>query len=339
MAWYELHGRHDLPWQQPATPYRVCVSEVMLQQTQVATVVPYFQRFMARFADVASLAAASQDEVLSYWSGLGYYARGRNLHKAAQQMVARHGAQVPDRVEDLLALPGIGQSTAHAILSLAFGQPTAICDGNVKRVLARWFALDEVLELPVAQQWLWQAAQALHSHSRSADYTQAIMDLGATLCTRSRPACDRCPVSAGCAALSSGLSVTGWPRRRAKKNKPVRRVGVLLQVCERRGLWLQAPAQVDGLWGGLYQLPQWDEAQAPSLPARVLSLPPMRHTFTHFHLDVQPWLLRLEDGESPRLCAEGVWYNFHEQGSGPARPALVDKLIRQWRRMEVGHES
>jgi A/G-specific adenine glycosylase len=212
LAWFDAHGRRGLPWQQDATPYRIWVSEVMLQQTQVETVIPYFTRFIARFPDIASLAAASTDEVLALWSGLGYYARGRNLHRAAAVVMSVHGGALPETLEDLMALPGIGRSTAGAILALAHGQRQPILDGNVKRVLSRVFAVRDAPGSVASVARLWALAETCTPATRVAEYTQAIMDLGATLCTRTRPACDRCPLGAGCAARGrrGGRSAGRW---------------------------------------------------------------------------------------------------------------------------------
>ena len=204
LAWHAVAGRHDLPWQSQRTPYRVWVSEVMLQQTQVGTVVGYFERFMARFATVADLAQAPQDEVLHLWTGLGYYARARNLQRAAQQVCTRHGGVFPTVFDEVAALPGIGRSTAGAILALSQGQRHAICDGNVKRVLARVFAVDGRPGERVFETQLWALAEQQTPHEQVDVYTQAIMDLGATLCTRRKPACERCPLAQGCQALRSG---------------------------------------------------------------------------------------------------------------------------------------
>ncbi|MGH8249567.1 MAG: A/G-specific adenine glycosylase, partial [Steroidobacteraceae bacterium] len=204
LAWFEAHGRRNLPWQQDPTPYRVWVSEVMLQQTQVETVVPYFARFVARFPNVAALAAAAQDEVLALWSGLGYYARARNLHRAAQEVVKHHDGRLPESLEALMALPGIGRSTAGAILALAHGERHAILDGNAKRVLARVFVVRTPAGSAATAARLWSLAEACTPAARVAEYTQAIMDLGATVCTRARPACDRCPLAHGCGARAQG---------------------------------------------------------------------------------------------------------------------------------------
>ncbi len=332
LAWFDQHGRKDLPWQQPVTPYRVWISEIMLQQTQVTTVIPYFLAFMQRFPDIQTLAVAEQTEVLSYWSGLGYYARARNLHQAAQQMMAKHQGLVPADADALIALPGIGKSTAHAILSLAYHQPTAICDGNVRRVLARWLALDAEMDKPIGQVQAWQAAEALQSQQRPADHTQAMMDLGATLCTRSRPRCADCPLQADCAALAlqqhQGVAVTSFPRKSRKSAKPEKHCAMyLLQNAEGK-IWLNAPQQQTGLWGGLYQLPQFLPDALVQSADTLLPLPPTQHIFTHFKLHIQPYLLTLSAQQTEQLvlAETGLWYEPNTQPA-PARPAIVDKLV------------
>ncbi len=219
LKWWDEHGRKDLPWQQQRSPYRVWVSEIMLQQTQVVTVIPYFQRFMARFPDIATLAAAPLDDVLHLWTGLGYYARARNLHRAAQQMVRDHGGQFPERIDEVAALPGIGRSTAGAVLSLSLGQHHAILDGNVRRVLARLIALPVAAQSTAGQQQLWPLAERLTPALRVADYNQAMMDLGATCCTPRKPACGRCPQQQICAAAASG-EPERWPLKVKKAAFP-----------------------------------------------------------------------------------------------------------------------
>lgn len=320
-----MHGRKHLPWQHPTDPYRVWVSEIMLQQTQVATVIPYFERFMIDFPNVQSLASAPLDAVLGHWSGLGYYARARNLHKAALQIYAQHSGKLPTTAEALTALPGIGQSTAHAILSLAYQQPTAICDGNVRRVLARWLAIDLPMDKPSGQALAWQAAEQLQSHTRPAAYTQAIMDIGATLCTRSKPNCMQCPLHNDCAALLSANSVTDWPKRSQKPPKPSKSCTMWL-LMDGHNLWLEAPQREEGLWGGLYQLPQ-------TLPLSdsltFTSLRPTKHIFTHFTLHIQPNILLLQSEQLDHLPRNGLWYN-PKQNKLPPRPAIVDKLYRTW---------
>jgi len=298
----------------------------MLQQTQVATVIPYFERFINDFPNVESLATAPLDAVLSHWSGLGYYARARNLHKAAQQIYAQHSSKLPTTAEALTALPGIGQSTAHAILSLAYQQPTAICDGNVRRVLARWLAIDAPMDKPTGQSLAWQAAEQLQSQDRPDAYTQAIMDLGATLCTRSKPNCHICPLAEDCAGRLSGNPVTHWPRRSEKAAKPSKSCTMWLLI-DGNSLWLEAPQQQTGLWGGLYQLPQ-----TLPLPHSTTHLPlaPTKHVFTHFTLHIQPNILLLNSAQLEHLPSNGLWYN-PDENKLPPRPAIVDKLYRTWR--------
>jgi A/G-specific adenine glycosylase len=335
LAWFDIYGRHDLPWQHPNTPYRVWVSEVMLQQTQVATAIPYFERFMRVFPSVSALAAASVDAVLAQWSGLGYYARGRNLHKAAQIIMRDHAGELPRTAAQLVALPGIGLSTANAILSLSFQQPTAICDGNVRRVLARWSALPLVVESKQAEQQLWQLAQTLQSQTRPRDYTQAIMDLGATLCTRSNPDCTQCPVARDCGALASGEAVTSWPKRLPKKTRPTKTATLWLVFNKAGALWLAEPTSSTGIWGGLHQLPQ-------SLPETLLgqdnyTLSPIKHVFTHFTLVVTAKVVLLSDDRHFHLFTNGLWYNPKDKTRLIAMPAIVDKLLAHW--LQQGRSS
>jgi len=253
LAWFDTHGRHDLPWQHPRTPYRVWISEIMLQQTQVSTVVPYFERFLQRFPDVHSLAAAAQDDVLALWSGLGYYARARNLHRAAQHIVERHDGKFPTTLEAWLALPGIGRSTAGAILAQAFEQRQPILDGNVRRVLARYHAIDGWPGDRAVQDQLWKRAEAATPHRRIADYTQAIMDLGATVCTRT-PRCNQCPLSTGCGAHRLGRTAD-FPGRRPRKTLPVRLTAMLV-LRDENGRILLVRRPPTGIWGGLWSLPE-----------------------------------------------------------------------------------
>ena len=294
LSWFDDYGRHDLPWQQNKTPYRVWVSEIMLQQTQVKTVIPYYERFMQRFPRVEDLAAADQDEVLSYWAGLGYYARGRNLHKAAQIIVNDLDGKFPTEFEQVVALPGIGRSTAGAILSIAIGTRFPILDGNVKRVLAR---LDGVETWPgerETEKQLWQRADKLTPQERFGDYTQAIMDLGATLCTRSKPKCESCPMHSGCFAYAHN-KVAELPVKKPKKDKPVRQTHLLIVRNEKGEVWLEQRPQ-KGIWGGLWSFPQlesWQECQT-KVESQFCSEPSLlkweefRHTFSHYHLDITP---------------------------------------------------
>lgn len=297
LAWFDVHGRKDLPWQQPRTPYRVWISEVMLQQTQVATVIPYFERFIARFPNVDTLALGDIDEVLHLWTGLGYYARGRNLHAAAKRLVADHDSELPQHLAELIALPGIGRSTAGAILAAGHGIRAAILDGNVKRVLARYFAVAGFPGRSAVAGILWEHAETNTPHSRVADYTQAIMDLGAIVCTRSKPRCGECPLAARCVAYQSD-SAERYPTPRPRKILPARRVRMyLLTDADGRCLFERRPPS--GLWGGLWSPPERaiDHAADELLDELGLKrsdgsghevLARFRHTFTHFHMDIEP---------------------------------------------------
>ncbi|MDK2776878.1 MAG: A/G-specific adenine glycosylase [Pseudomonadota bacterium] len=302
LHWYHQHGRKDLPWQQHISPYRVWVSEIMLQQTQVTTVIPYFERFMQRFPDVQSLAAATQDEVLHLWTGLGYYARGRNLHACAQAVVRDFDGEFPRSVDALSSLPGIGRSTAAAIASISMGINAPILDGNVKRVLTRFFAVDGWPGETRVQKQLWQLAEQLTPAHSSREYTQAMMDMGATLCTRSKPACGICPLQPQCRGFATGRPVQ-FPHSKPKKEKPVRSTLLLMVRTPDGGYLLQQRPQ-QGIWGGLWSFPEAaDAATAHTLLQSLLPgarteddgewLTPFRHTFSHYHLDIQPVIYRL----------------------------------------------
>ncbi|MFU8788596.1 MAG: A/G-specific adenine glycosylase [Methylobacter sp.] len=317
LAWFDQHGRKDLPWQQELTPYRVWLSETMLQQTQVATVIPYFNAFVARFPDVASLAAAPVDEVLQLWAGLGYYARARNLHKTAQ-IVAEQG-RFPDTLDALLALPGIGLSTAGAILSIAFNSSQPILDGNVKRVLARFKAVSGWPGNSAINKQLWAISADLTPIGRVADYTQAMMDLGATVCTRSKPACPLCPLHDACLArLSDKVSVLPTPK--PAKTLPVKQlVFLLLRTADDRILLEKRPPT--GIWGGLWSLPEFDSRAAVDdwcLTRHIdiagkQTLPSQRHTFSHYHLDYTPLLIQTNNPSDFVMEAnQTVWYKSEQ---------------------------
>lgn len=334
LTWYEQHGRKDLPWQQQPSAYRVWVSEIMLQQTQVATVIPYYNRFMGRFPDIAALARADQDQVLHYWSGLGYYARARHLHAAAQQMVEHHGSRFPESYEDVLALPGIGRSTAGAILALAFGQHHPILDGNVKRVLSRYYSIEGWPGESRVQKKLWQLAELHTPDKQAAAYTQAIMDLGATLCTRSNPACNVCPLNHGCLARINGRQAD-FPPPRPRKHKPVRETTMLLLTNDRNEVVIEKrPAA--GIWGGLWSFPEispgdavdeWCRDAAGFSVNRTEQWPVVRHTFSHFHLDITPVVVIAGIPLSRVMDGGGrLWYNMNSQDElGFAAP--VGKLL------------
>jgi A/G-specific adenine glycosylase len=295
LHWYARHGRHDLPWQRDPAPYRVWISEIMLQQTQVAAVIPYFERFMARFPDVAALAAAPLDDVLAHWSGLGYYARARNLHRAAQIIVAEHGGQVPEEFDALHGLPGIGRSSAGAILALSRNRPLPILDGNAKRVLARHHAVSGWPGERQVQEALWELAAGHVPARQAAHYTQAIMDLGATVCVRRQPRCGACPVSGTCAARAAG-TVAEIPGRRPRRNLSLRRT-VFAMLEDPAGAILLERRPERGVWGGLWSFPEcphgsdvvdWVAGRFGAEIERVHHAPELRHTFTHFHLAIEP---------------------------------------------------
>jgi len=334
LNWFDEHGRKDLPWQHDITPYRVWISEIMLQQTQVTTVIPYFDRFMKRFPDVKKLAKAPVDDVLHHWSGLGYYARARNLHKAAITVVKEFNGEFPSTVDELAELPGIGRSTAGAIVSIAFKKRAAILDGNVKRVLARYHGIDGWPGIAQVQDTLWQHAEAHTPTKRVADYSQAMMDLGATLCTRSRPKCARCPLQIDCVALAEEKPEK-YPGKKPKKTLPEKAVRMLLLENPDGAIWLeQRPPQ--GIWGGLWSLPEiaidadhrdW-LAQRGLKASQAEQWTPLRHTFSHFHLDIHPLRITLKKPKAGVTEAGGLWYNVAQpQALGLAAP--VTKLLKQ----------
>jgi A/G-specific adenine glycosylase len=300
LAWFDAHGRHDLPWQRHRTPYSVWVSEIMLQQTQVGTVIPFYERFMQRFPTIAALAAAPLDDVLASWAGLGYYARARNLWRSARIVAAEHGGELPAAFDALHALPGIGRSTAGAILAQAHGRRWPILDGNVKRVLARYHAVAGWPGAPAVSDELWRHAETHTPHERVAEYTQAIMDLGATLCTRARPACTVCPLATECAAASRGTQAL-HPAPRPKRARAQRHVAVLVvRAPDGRVLLERRPTR--GIWGGLYSLPElpvddspreWCARMLGAAVAAERALDTIEHAFTHFDLDLAPRLLDL----------------------------------------------
>lgn len=337
LAWFDRAGRKHLPWQQNKTPYRVWVSEIMLQQTQVATVIPYYERFMQRFPNLAALADGSVDEVLHLWAGLGYYSRARNLHRAAVMVRDVFSGQFPDSYENLIRLPGIGQSTAGAILSIAYQQPVAILDGNVKRVLARFHAVRDPINQKSTEDFLWELANEYTPAKRNADYTQAIMDLGATICTRRKPLCGECPVRNDCLALKQDL-VAELPQKTAARKIPVRTATFLIIQHGSRILLQKRPPV--GIWGGLFSLPEIDAApdansiqrlcrQLVSTSAKPYqSLPAFRHTFSHYHLDIHPVLVSLKKLPVKLIEADiQVWYNVN-QPEALGLPKPVHKIIQ-----------
>ncbi len=329
LTWFDQHGRKNLPWQQDKTPYRVWVSEIMLQQTQVNTVIPYFERFMQHFPNVATLANATEDEVLHYWTGLGYYSRARNLHRAAQLISAQK--KFPDTLETLQELPGIGRSTAGAILAIAFKKPATILDGNVKRVLTRVFALTS--DAKKISDELWEIATKLTPQKRVDDYTQAIMDLGATLCVRGKPLCAQCPLKSMCQALKLGIEKT-LPQTTRKKNLPIRQATFF--VFKHESAVLLEKRASDGIWGGLWSFPevpqflsleeirQWCKKHFRASIKQIALGASFRHTFSHFHLDILTAVITLTKPIDP---AQKIWYNLQESPK-VGLPQPVKKILR-----------
>lgn len=338
LAWHRRSGRHALPWQSPRSAYRVWLSEIMLQQTQVNTVIPYFERFLRHFPDISTLAASSQDAVLAQWAGLGYYSRARNLHRAAQVIVSDHGGQFPQTYAEVLALPGIGRSTAGAILAQAFGQRHAILDGNVKRVLSRHQAIRGWPGTPANEKKLWEIAESLTPHEQLPDYTQAIMDLGAGVCRRSRPQCGLCPVQADCKAYAQE-AVNRYPAPRPKRERPLRNVRMLL-IERDHGEVLLVRRPPNGIWGGLWSLPELPAEVRPAafcdeqLGLRVERFEPitgLRHGFTHFELDIHPLRGRVEAAPAAMDAGDSLWYKVGPQNANPSLglPTPIARLLVQ----------
>jgi A/G-specific adenine glycosylase len=337
--WQRQHGRHDLPWQNTRDPYRIWLSEIMLQQTQVSTVIPYYARFLARFPDVAALADAPIDDVMALWAGLGYYSRARNLHRCAQAVVELHGGAFPASVEALADLPGIGRSTAAAIASFAFGARATILDGNVKRVLARVFGVEGFPGEKRVENAMWTLAESLLPSNASNDdvsaYTQGLMDLGATLCMRGKPDCERCPFAPDCVAKVTGRQ-RDLPARRPKKAVPTRRTWMLV-LCDGDAVMLEKRPP-SGIWGGLWSLPEAADEAALAQRARefggdgaVSPLAPLTHVFTHFRLDIEPRLAERDRVGGGRAAlalgdAETVWVALRDIDAYGV-PAPVRKLL------------
>jgi len=350
ITWQAVHGRHDLPWQGTRDPYRIWLSEIMLQQTQVATVVGYYTRFLQRFPDIATLAAARQEDVMPYWAGLGYYARARNLHRCAQVLVAQWHGRFPECAHAIETLPGIGRSTAAAIAAFSTNARAAILDGNVKRVFARHFGIEGDLSRRTVEQNLWALAQtqlpgAGSHHDDMPAYTQGLMDLGATVCTRSRPMCGACPVRQTCVALRDGRQQT-LPTPKTRKPIPDRAIGMLiLTTGQSAGLsrsggftcpdsvLLQRRAQ-RGIWGGLWSLPEFAPGRDPlsvslelGAPAQTATaLAPLVHVFTHYRLHISPYLVHAGAGLLAEPRADHVWTPLGELAS-LALPAPVHRLL------------
>jgi A/G-specific adenine glycosylase len=334
IAWQHTFGRHGLPWQS-GDAYRVWLSEIMLQQTQVATVIPYFNKFIASFPNVMALAAASEEQVLAHWSGLGYYARGRNLHKAARIIAEKYAGEFPRDFEQIIELPGIGRSTAAAICALAYHQRYAILDGNVKRVLARYCGIEGWAGDKKVEATLWQQAEALLPQQEVAVYTQALMDMGATVCTRSKPKCALCPVQADCLALQTER-VTTLPTPRPRKSVPEKHATFLLLMHGNEILLEKRPGS--GIWGGLWCPPQFEDERAAQAwfmqngmnASEGEKLATFTHTFTHFKLHITP--LKIQLARKPLRASQpgSVWLNIEEALSA-AIPTPVRTLLEKIR--------
>ncbi|PZP63928.1 MAG: A/G-specific adenine glycosylase [Azospira oryzae] len=330
--WQRRAGRHDLPWQRRRDPYGVWVSEIMLQQTQVATVIPYYQRFLERFPSAAALAEADLDQVLQLWSGLGYYSRARHLHRAAREIVERWGGVFPKRVEDIARLPGVGRSTAAAIAVFAFGARAAILDGNVKRVLARCFGIEGYPGTPAVERQLWRQAESLLPERDVAAYTQALMDLGALVCTRARPRCEACPVAGDCVARLTGRAEQ-LPTPRPRRPLPLRQVQWLVVLRHDEVLLEKRPPA--GLWGGLWSFPEiaveedataWCERALQASAQALTPLEPFDHVFTHFALRIHPQLVRVR--RVPARAAQPGWLWIPiDEAARAAVPTPVRKVL------------
>ena len=336
LQWYDQHGRKNLPWQRDSDPYKIWVSEIMLQQTQVAAVIPYFERFIDRFPTISELAAGDIDEVLHLWTGLGYYARAHNIHRSAVEINDQHQGMFPSEVEKVYQLPGIGRSTAHAILAFAFDQKLPILDGNVKRVITRHHRVYGWPGEKRVEERLWKIAENVMPVERTAEYTQAIMDLGATVCLRRRPLCGVCPIANTCLAKKYNEQ-TQLPTPRPKKHKPVRSVSMVMVQKDYSVLLERRPPS--GIWGGLWSFPEVEPETDPSLQMSMRfglrvetgeKWATLRHSFTHFHLDITPIPAKLKKVDAQIMENPGlVWYNLTEPDArGLAAPVkkLLDKL-------------
>ena len=340
LKWFKTSGRHDLPWQKNVNPYRVWVSEIMLQQTQVKAVMPYFERFMERFPTIDSLSLASIDQVLHLWTGLGYYARARNLHKTSIIIATELAGQFPDTIDELVSLPGIGRSTAGAILALSMNKRASILDGNVKRVLTRFFLVHGWPEQTKVRNQLWEIADRNTPQRNFSQYTQAIMDLGATVCKRSRPECLCCPVKSECKAYNSN-QIQNYPTKKPKRLMPTKEVCMYI-VKNELGEILLEQRPPEGIWGALYSfpenLPTSRENEKPMSSKNLCSqlaipsencLSTIRHTFSHFHLEIQPKLVKVSKNEVKLDdSTHRVWYSLKSPPTlGLAAP--VKKLLAE----------
>ena len=341
LNWFQQHGRKNLPWQEDPNPYRVWVSEIMLQQTQVVTVIPYYEKFMRSFPTIKKLALADEDKVLHHWTGLGYYARARNLHKAAKIIHYEKQGIFPDSVERLIELPGIGKSTAGAILALANNQYATILDGNVKRVLSRYHCVEGWAEQSSTLKQLWQLAEKYTPDNNCRSYTQAMMDLGATVCTRSKPACSSCPLQQNCQAYLEQRT-QDFPGKKPKKKLPVKTTQMLILKSKKDEKVLLEKRPPHGIWGGLWSFPEIElnndvssflQTHGIIIQNKMITWDTLRHTFSHFHLEIQPKVLLLSN--EPSMLMEKQGWHWYDLGSptelGLAAPVktLLKKLSQE----------
>lgn len=334
ITWQKVHGRHDLPWQNTTDPYAIWVSEIMLQQTQVSAVIGYYSKFMARFPTIATLANATQDEVLQHWSGLGYYSRARNLHHAAQTIMDEHDGQFPQDFATIQSLSGIGRSTAAAIASFAFHQVQTILDGNVKRVLARHFAIAGWTSSPKIEKELWRLAESLLPQSDMVAYTQGLMDLGATICGRGKPQCGVCPLNTSCLAHQQNLTSV-LPTPKPKKSIPEKHTTMLILRQGNEVMLIKRPPT--GIWGGLWSFPEQDDTESSDYAATArhefgvdvtveAPLASISHVFTHFKLHIKPQLLSVNQQSLQALKSNTVWLTI-EDAMGAAIPTPVRNIL------------
>lgn len=344
LNWFAKFGRKDLPWQQqPKEAYRVWISEIMLQQTQVQTVIPFFERFIASFPDIKHVSDASEDTVLAHWSGLGYYSRARNIHKTARIICDKYQGQFPEDLAVLISLPGIGASTAAAIASLAFNQPTAILDGNVKRVLSRYFMVEGLPESSTVKKKLWLLAEQCMPQKNAAEYTQAIMDLGATCCTLKNPNCQNCPVQKTCQAFLND-KVDHYPFKTIKKTRPTKQQQFLLMHTSNHDRIYLEKRPSKGLWGGLWCLPAIELDMDPKQYiannygfncAAINNLIKIKHSFSHFHLHITALALTIQPNAKLFVENTGEWFHVYQLDNiGLAKPVqqiinyFIEKSIR-----------
>ncbi len=327
LSWYDRNGRHDLPWQHPASPYDVWLSETMLQQTQVATVIDYFQRFKSKFPDIPSLAQASLDEVMQLWAGLGYYRRAKHLHEAAKIMAKKHSGRVPSSLEDLMALPGIGQSTAGAILSIAYQKPCAILDGNVKRVLCRHYGIRGWPDSTLTLKQLWPLAESLTPNKDCHRYAQAIMDFGAVLCTRNKPNCQACPIQKSCYAFLQQC-IEQLPEKKPRAKVPEKTLHFWILQRDNGDIFLTQRPPL-GIWASLWAFPEGEPPMSNLAEYHKQTLSPFLHLLTHFRLTIKATLVHIGKQNLAEIKLAGTWCAPHTVGKTLGVPKPITKLITQ----------